>query len=64
MLDLTVKLFQFKLLLSIEDCELWWFDIFASFSLVQSIRLFEPLWNVSKQKLITKIYYEFNCILS
>ena len=42
MLDLTVKLFQFKLLLSIEDCELWWFDIFASFSLVQPIRLFEP----------------------
>ena len=24
--------------------ELWWFDIFDSFSLVQPIRLFEPFW--------------------
>ena len=33
---------NFFSLLTIADCELWWFDIFDSPSLVQPIRLFEP----------------------
>ena len=42
MLNSTCQIIELTLTIAAE-CELWWFDIFDSFSIVQPIRLFELL---------------------